>query len=71
MVKTIFSKFVTPYIVAEAGINHNGNLKTAYDLVDVAKTNGANAIKFQTYKTQKRVGNINKKVSEILRKCDT
>lgn len=70
MVKTIFSEFVKPYIIAEAGINHNGNLKTAYDLVDVAKINGANAIKFQTYDTKKRIGNKNKKVFEILKKCE-
>ena len=70
MVKAIFSKSTKPYIIAEAGINHNGNLKTAYNLVDVAKTNGADAIKFQTYDTKKRIGNKNKKISEILRKCE-
>ena len=56
MVKNIFSKITRPYIIAEAGINHNGNLKTAYNLVDVAKMNGADAIKFQTYDTKKRIG---------------
>lgn len=70
MVKKIFSKLSKPYIVAEAGINHNGKVKTAFQLVDLAKKNGADAIKFQTYKTEKRVGNINKQVSEILKKCE-
>ena len=70
MVKNIFSKLEKPYIIAEAGINHNGKLQTAYNLVDVAKKNGANAIKFQTYDTKKRVGNINKKIFEILKKCE-
>ena len=70
MVKSIFSKLEKPYIIAEAGINHNGKLQTAYNLVDVAKKNGANAIKFQTYDTKKRVGNINKKIFEILKKCE-
>ena len=65
MVKNISFKFKKPYIIAEAGINHNGNIKTAYDLVDVAKSNGADAVKFQTYNTKKRIGNINKKIYEI------
>jgi sialic acid synthase SpsE len=70
VVKNIFFKFKKPYIIAEAGINHNGNLKTAFDLVDVAKYNGADAVKFQTYDTKKRVGKVNKKIYEILKKCE-
>lgn len=41
------------YIIAEAGVNHNGNLSTAKKMVDVAKKAGANAIKFQTFKADK------------------
>ena len=51
MVKDFFLKLKRPYIIAEAGINHNGNLRTAFKLVDVAKNNGADAIKFQIYDT--------------------
>jgi len=40
------------FIVAEAGINHNGDLKIAKKLVDAAKDAGADAIKFQTYTTE-------------------
>ena len=65
MVKRYFNKIKKPFIVAEAGINHSGNIKTALKLVDMAKSSGADAIKFQTYITEKRVGNINPKVSEI------
>ena len=36
-------------IIAEAGPNHNGKLKLAYKLVDLAKKCGADAIKLQTY----------------------
>ena len=36
-------------IIAEAGVNHNGDIKKAIKLVDVAKSCGANVIKFQTY----------------------
>lgn len=35
-------------IIAEAGVNHNGNLETALKMVDVAKNFGADIIKFQT-----------------------
>lgn len=37
------------YIIAEAGVNHNGNLTTAKLLVDKAKEAGADCIKFQTF----------------------
>ena len=39
------------YIIAEAGVNHNGNFNTAKDLILMAKKIGANAIKFQTFKS--------------------
>lgn len=41
------------FIIAEAGVNHNGNVDMAFKLVDVAKEAGADAIKFQTFKTGK------------------
>jgi N-acetylneuraminate synthase len=39
-----------PYIIAEAGVNHEGSIEIAKRLIDEAKNAGANAIKFQTYK---------------------
>jgi len=41
------------FIIAEAGVNHNGNLKLAKKMVDSAKSSGADAIKFQTFKAEK------------------
>jgi len=35
------------FVVAEIGINHNGNIDTAKKLIDVAKTAGCDAVKFQ------------------------
>jgi N,N'-diacetyllegionaminate synthase len=45
-----------PFIVAEAGINHNGELQVAFDMIEVAKASGVDAIKFQTYKTEEVCG---------------
>lgn len=39
-------------IIAEAGVNHNGNINLAFQLCDAAKTAGADVVKFQTWKTE-------------------
>lgn len=39
-------------IIAEAGVNHNGDIETAFKLVDVAAKAGADVVKFQTFKTE-------------------
>ena len=41
------------FIIAEAGVNHNGDIGLAYKLVDAAKEAGVDCIKFQTFKTEK------------------
>lgn len=43
------------FIIAEAGVNHNGSLETAIALIDVAVAAGADAVKFQTFKAEKLV----------------
>ncbi|QBZ83487.1 N,N'-diacetyllegionaminic acid synthase [Hydrogenovibrio crunogenus] len=40
------------FIIAEAGVNHNGDLQSALRLIDAAVEAGANAVKFQTFNTQ-------------------
>ena len=48
--KTISQESET-FIIAEAGVNHNGKLHLAKKLIDVANEAGADAIKFQAFKT--------------------
>ncbi|PWL95954.1 MAG: N-acetylneuraminate synthase [Lachnospiraceae bacterium] len=71
------------FIIAEAGVNHNGNLNIAKKMVDVACEAGADAIKFQTFKTenlvcinaekadyQKKTTDKNESQAEMLKKLE-
>lgn len=61
-------------IIAEIGVNHNGNINVAKKLIDIAKKSGADYVKFQTFKTENLV-RINTKTvqyqSKNLRKKTT
>jgi N,N'-diacetyllegionaminate synthase len=48
-------------IIAEAGVNHNGSLETAYKLIEAAAEAGADFVKFQTFKTELLVSKNAKK----------
>ena len=43
------------FIIAEAGVNHNGSIELAKQLIDVASNSGADAVKFQTFKAENLV----------------
>lgn len=43
------------FIIAEAGVNHNGDIQLAHQLIEVAHRAGANAVKFQTFVPEKLV----------------
>lgn len=70
------------FFIAEAGVNHNGSVKIAKKMIDVAKNSGADAVKFQTFKAKnlliknapsmKHQKNFNKKISqfEMLKKLE-
>jgi len=57
------------FIIAEIGINHGGNYEKAIKLIKSANKAGASAVKFQTYKTEKRVKK-NSPIFNILKKCE-
>ncbi len=71
------------HIIAEVGVNHNGSLEIAKQLVDVAKQAGVDAVKFQTFKAENlvtrtaqqagyQVNNLGKETSqfEMLKKLE-
>ena len=66
-----------PFVIAEAGINHDGDFAKAIELVDIAYESGASAVKFQTHITDKEMiptdmkpGNISdESLWDIIERC--
>lgn len=51
------------FVIAEAGVNHNGSLKVAKKMIDLAKETGADAIKFQTFTAESSISRTAEKAS--------
>jgi sialic acid synthase SpsE len=58
-----------PYTIAEAGVNHQGDLKNALNMIGVAKKAGVDAIKFQTYNTDEFC-NPDSELYPVFKKCE-
>jgi N,N'-diacetyllegionaminate synthase len=58
------------YIIAEAGVNHNGKIDLAIELINKAKEVGADCVKFQTFKTEDIVTNSAPKANYQLKVTD-
>lgn len=58
------------FIIAEAGVNHNGKLENALKLIDIASAAGADAVKFQTFKAEKVVSRFAGKAEYQLETTD-
>jgi N,N'-diacetyllegionaminate synthase len=49
-----------PFVIAEAGVNHNGSFDLALELIDAAAEAGADAVKFQTFRAEQVVTSVGK-----------
>lgn len=66
-----------PFVIMEVGINHEGSLEKAIQMVDAAKTSGADCVKFQCHITEDEMiptdikpGNSNDRLWDIIKRCE-
>jgi N,N'-diacetyllegionaminate synthase len=61
---------VSVFIIAEAGVNHNGSIELAFKLIDAAVESGADAVKFQTFKAENLVSKNTQKAEYQIQTID-
>ena len=55
----IIKNYNPPFIISEAGLNHNGDLEKAFEMIELAKASGSDAVKFQTYVAKDFISDLN------------
>ena len=70
MKDNFFEKLNRCYMVAEIGVNHNGNILLAKEMIEQAKIAGADAVKFQTFSAERLVSQGTPKVSYQINHTD-
>jgi N,N'-diacetyllegionaminate synthase len=58
-------------IIAEAGVNHNGNIEIAYEMIEAAKNAGADIVKFQTFRALSLVSKESPKAQYQIENTDS
>jgi N,N'-diacetyllegionaminate synthase len=58
-------------IIAEAGVNHNGDINMARELIDVASESGADIVKFQTFNAKRQVTRLAQKANYQIKTTDS
>ena len=62
MNQNYFNNFKKCFLIAEIGVNHNGDMNLAKEMIDAAQESGADAVKFQTFKAETLVSQGTPKV---------
>ena len=62
MCPNYFNNLKKCFLIAEIGVNHNGDIELAKEMIDAARESGADAVKFQTFKAERLVSHGTPKV---------
>lgn len=67
----VISEDSKTFVIAEAGVNHNGDIRKAKKLIDISVESGAGAVKFQAFKSEELILRSIKKAPYQLRTSNT